>query len=66
MLINNKISPIRLIDGGAPIFIAKRMNQNRDIQGKILIKPLTMKILRVEVFSYIILAKENIPEDTNP
>jgi hypothetical protein len=66
MLVKSKISPNKLIEGGAPIFIASKIKQNKDMWGKMLIKPFIMKILRVEVLSYSIFARQNIPEETKP
>ena len=60
------ISLSRLIDGGPAIFIVTRINQRRDIEGMRLIRPLVKKVLRVLVVSYVMLAMENIAEDTRP
>ena len=42
MHVNNKISLNKLIEGGAPIFITHKMNQNIDNLGRTMSKPLVM------------------------
>lgn len=62
----NKISLRRLIEGGAPIFITQNKNQKKLREGKIIINPLVKYRLREEITSYVILAKQNMPDDTKP
>jgi hypothetical protein len=54
------------MDGGAAIFIVVKMNHNKDIEGIRLSKPFVRNILRVCVVSYVMLAIENIADETKP
>lgn len=63
---SRKISAVKFIDGGAPIFPASMIKSHRDIEGAKIITPLVTKRLRVLVASYIELAREKSPEDANP
>lgn len=66
ILVIRKISLIKLIDGGPPIFITLSMNHINDIDGIKFNMPLVRNILRVWVVSYVIFAMENIAEETSP
>lgn len=66
ILVISIISLIRLIEGGPAIFIVVKINHIIDIEGTRLSMPLVRNILRVWVVSYVILAIENIAEETRP
>jgi hypothetical protein len=66
MLLINKISLNRLIDGGAAILQIHRRNHHRAMEGIICIRPLHSSILREDVRSNTILVKQNIPEEHSP
>lgn len=63
---NRKISATKFIDGGAPIFLASKMNTHMDIVGAKYIIPLEIRILRLFVDSYMELAREKRPEEARP
>jgi len=62
----NIISLIKLIDGGAAIFAAVKINHHIDMIGLTHINPLVKNMLRVLVISYDILAKIKRAEDLRP
>ena len=62
----NIISLIRLIDGGAAIFIAVNINHHIDKVGYVVNIPFIRKILRVLVNSQVIFANANNAEDVSP
>lgn len=64
--IMSEISLKRLIEGGAAILQIDNKNQHKEKAGKRLKIPLVKNILRVEVPSYVILARENIHEEHRP
>lgn len=66
MFVKRKISAVRFIDGGAPIFPASMIKSQRDIAGEMHIIPLEIIMLRVFVDSYIEFAREKRPEDARP
>jgi hypothetical protein len=55
-----------LIEGGAPRFLAERINHQTAITGKRLIMPFNNIKFRVWAVSYIVLAKAKRPEDVSP
>lgn len=62
----NMISLSRLIVGGAAILALISRNHIRVRFGAIINRPFVRIILRVWFISYVIFAKQNIPEDTIP
>lgn len=66
ILDRRKISAVKFIDGGAPMFLASIMKTHIDITGAMYIIPLEIIILRVFVDSYIELANENSPDEASP
>lgn len=60
------ISAVRFIVGGAPILLAAAINNQSEIIGVVDLSPFVRTILRVLVFSYIVLAKANSAEDARP
>ena len=61
-----EISLNKLIEGGAPIFAADKINHHIVIDGKIDRIPLFKKILRDLVLSYIIFAIANKADEHSP
>jgi hypothetical protein len=66
ILLINKISLNKLIDGGADILQMLITNHQRAMDGIIFINPLQIIILREEVRSYRMLVKQNIPDEQSP
>lgn len=66
ILVNNEISLIRFSLGGAPIFLADKINHHSDMAGKIASKPLLRTILREWDVSYDIFANANRAEEQSP
>lgn len=66
IVVISKISLNKLIDGGAAIFAAVKINHHRVKVGPTHIKPLVKNILRVFVISYDRFAKINNAEDLKP
>lgn len=66
ILLINKISPNKFIEGGLAILLIINKNQNKHILGIIVNIPLLIKIFRDIVRSYTIFAKQNIPDEHNP
>jgi hypothetical protein len=62
----NRISLIRLMEGGALMLIANAMNQMRDMVGEIDSSPLIIYSIREFNISYRLFASENKREDVNP
>lgn len=62
----NRISLIKLIDGGAAMLEAVNKNHHIVIIGATDINPFVRNILRVCVISYLILAMMNRAEDPRP
>lgn len=60
------ISETILIEGGAPRFLAERINHQTAIMGKRLIIPFNIIKFRLWAVSYTILAKAKRPEDVSP
>ena len=60
------ISPIMFILGGRAIFILIVIIHIIDSWGLILNRPLIMMILRVFIFSYIMLVRRNMHDDVSP
>lgn len=56
----------KLIDGGADMLIAKKINHQNVILGKIFVIPLIDKIFRVWNFEYIIFTRRNRADDDSP
>lgn len=63
ILVINIISLSKLIDGGAAMLMAQKMNHHLDIIGDIIYIPFIRNRLRVWVNSYDILARANKPDD---
>lgn len=66
MLLINIISPNKLKEGGAAILEEHKRNHQRDILGIILIRPLFKNKLRLPKRSYVILARQNNPDEHKP
>lgn len=66
ILLINKISLNRLIEGGAAILQIQSKNHHNAIEGIICISPLQSNILRDDVRSNTMLVRQNIPEEHNP
>jgi hypothetical protein len=66
MLLINKISLNRLIEGGAAILQMHNRNHHRAIEGMICIRPLQRSILREDVRSNTILVRQNMPDEHSP
>ena len=64
--VNKIISLNRLIDGGAAIFQAEKINHHIDRIGNDTIIPLVKYILRVWVISYVMFARIKRAEEHNP
>lgn len=60
------ISLSRLIDGGAAILALIIRNHNKVNLGVTINSPLVRTILRVWFISYVILARQNNPDETTP
>jgi len=66
ILLINKISLNRLIEGGAAILQMLNRNHHRAMEGIICIRPLHRSMLRDDVRSNTILVKQNIPDEHSP
>jgi hypothetical protein len=66
ILLINKISLNRLIDGGAAILQIHNRNHHRAIEGMIWTSPLHKSMLRVDVRSNTMFVKQNIPDEHSP
>lgn len=66
ILLINLISEIKFKDIGADIFLEDNKNHHIAIEGIKFIKPLLINNLRLIKRSYLILAKQNKPEEHNP
>lgn len=64
--VSNRISLIKLIEGGAPIFQAANKNHHMEIVGHIINSPLVRYILRVWDISYVKFAKINRADEHSP
>lgn len=64
--VNKMISLSKLIDGGAAIFHAEKINHHIVIIGRAVIIPLVKNILRVWVTSYVRLAKIKSADEQSP
>lgn len=60
------ISESMLIEGGAPRFLAERINHQIAITGKRFIMPFNTIKFRLWAVSYTVLAKAKRPEDASP
>ena len=66
MLVISIISLIKLMEGGAAMLAAVKINHIIVIIGKMFNIPLVKNRLRVCVISYVMLAAANRPDDVNP
>lgn len=61
-----RISAIKFGNGGRAILAKVIISHQNDIRGNKACRPRFMKIERVWVRSYVILARQNKPDETNP
>jgi len=61
-----RISPARLIEGGAAMLQAEKQNHQKVIEGNKLNIPFVKYIPRELIVSYVILAKANIHDEQSP
>jgi hypothetical protein len=66
ILLISKISPNKLIEGGAAILQILIRNHHRAIAGIICSNPLVTTMFRDPIRSYAMLVKPNIAEEHNP